>query len=227
MTAHDTNKPESTRTTATCTELTCTDHTDDAVTDAMVAYDAANANDATDIQLFIVSICGKKSSIIRAERSEDIFSIKAKILQECTLDWNLSECMRILYARDILNEANTLTHYGITNGSTLFVLKKCRVRTCRHNTHHAQPLDTPEVIAQTQYNIDEESHDHTQDAMHIATACKRLKQNGVEVAPFKLRGWTLQYNKRHTGTSGDWYATSPGGKKYRSYKALQKLYKSV
>ena len=60
------------------------------------------------------------------------------------------------------------------------------------------------------------------EVMHISTACKGLSRNRVDVAGVVLLGWTLRYRMRSTGTTGDWYATSPDGIRYRSHKELQR-----
>ena len=61
----------------------------------------------------------------------------------------------------------------------------------------------------------------TDEVAHISEACKRLQRDGVDVRSVVLIGWTLSYRVRSTCAAGDWYAKSPEGAVYRSYKQLQ------
>ena len=281
--------------------------------DTIALADAA-ADATTDAtKLLIRSICGNKSTTITVEPADSVRTVKAKILNGCTPDWNLSNCMRMLYGCEILDETLPLAHYSILSGSTVFTLRKCRVRECRHERRNvpsshttwestsqlAKSITTPSVdaalaaatadaedpvmgiedvddldatkveagyavevgaeaegtadvtttnlesttvaVAATaatnstvpgmtaaharllvQRTIDRAQSACAYEVTHISAACKRLKHNGVEVAAFKLLGWTLRYHVRSTCTSGDWYAISPEGDKYRSHSALQR-----
>lgn len=174
--------------------------------------DTTNTNGTT-ITLIIVSICGDKSTTIQVEPSDPIFGAKAKIIHGCTPDWNLSDCMRLLYNGKLLDDAHTVAHYNISDGSTLYALKRCRVRTCRHEKP-VQDLASP--------------GSRTHEVARISAACRKLTEHGIEVTHLKLFGWALRYHPRSArtttkGSPGDWYATSPEGVTCRSHKALQRI----
>ena len=110
--------------------------------DTIALADAA-ADAATDaMKLRIRSICGNKSTTITVEPSDSVRTVKAKILNGCTPDWNLSTCMRMLYGCEILDETLPLAHYNILSGSTVFTLRKCRVRECPHERRHVPSSHT-------------------------------------------------------------------------------------
>jgi len=94
------------------------------------------------MKLCIRSICGNKYTTITVEPSDSVRTVKAKILNGCTSDWNLSNCMRMLYGCEILDETLPLAHYSILSGSTVFTLRKCRVRECRHERRHVPSSHT-------------------------------------------------------------------------------------
>ena len=222
-----------------------------AVADAAPAtVAAADATNAT--KLVICSICRDKSMTITVGPCDSIYSVKAKILDGCTADWKLSNCMRMLYNGEILNETHQLSDYTIVHGSAVIVLRKCRVRECRHESRHSRPgptayesgcplvthISKPAVGANITTTADAgdsdtdrsadrsaahaTSSDRADEVAHISAACKRMKRDGVDVAAVDVLGWTLRYRVRSTCTSGDWYATSPEGGTYRSFAALQR-----
>jgi hypothetical protein len=176
------------------------------------------------MQIIVESILGKKSTVMAVESSDSVGSVKAKILVTSQHDWNLSNCMRLLFARDILVDAHTLGDYNIQDGSNVFVLRKCRDVACSHGKRRIDsivapnPPDVRSVLLA--HGLSYGAHDD--EVAIITAACKRLQHDGVDVSAVDTLGWTLRYRVRSTGDTGDWYAKSPDGEVYRSYVQLRR-----
>ena len=134
------------------------------------------------MQIIVESILGKKSTVMAVESSDSVGSVKAKILVTSQHDWNLSNCMRLLFARDILVDAHTLGDYNIQDGSNVFVLRKCRDVACSHGKRRIDsivapnPPDVRSVLLA--HGLSYGAHDD--EVAIITAACKRL-QHGMQL----------------------------------------------